>query len=352
LPLDRQKTSRTALLVLLLASMALVGFVAAPLAVPLFLAVVLAVFLAPLQLRMSQRLRGRRGLAAAILVVGVLLILVVPLASLSTVIVTEGIDGARFVLDTVRSEGVSGLLGHLPGPLQGLADRVLGYIGDLDELVQRGLAQQGSKAASAVGAAMSATGGVLFDLAMMLIALFFLLVQGEALLAWIDQASPLKPGRTRELFLEFKNVSYAVIVSTVVTAAVQSAAALVGYLIARVPHPMFFAGVTFFFALVPAIGAATVCLFAAALLVLTGHLYMAAFLAVWGFAVVGLVDNVVKPYLIRGGVEMAGAVVFFALIGGIGAFGMIGVLVGPLAVALFLALLRMYQRDYLQREPR
>jgi hypothetical protein len=62
--------------------------------------------------------------------------------------------------------------------------------------------------------------------------------------------------------------------------------------------------------------------------------------------VVGLVDNFVKPYLIRAGMEIRGAVVFFALIGGLSAFGPIGLLMGPLLVALFLALVRMYQRDY------
>ena len=75
---------------------------------------------------------------------------------------------------------------------------------------------------------------------------------------------------------------------------------------------------------------------------------MAIFLAVWGVAVVGLVDNVAKPFLMKGDVEMHGAVVFFALIGGIAAFGMVGLLVGPLAVAMLLAILRMYRRDYLK----
>jgi predicted PurR-regulated permease PerM len=129
---------------------------------------------------------------------------------------------------------------------------------------------------------------------------------------------------------------------------VQTLAALAGYLIAGVPKAVFFTGLTFFFALIPAIGAATVCLAAALVLLATGHPYMAGFLAVWGLVVVGLVDNVVKPFLIKGDVEMHGAVVFFALIGGIAAFGMIGLLVGPLAVAMLLALLRMYRRDYLK----
>jgi predicted PurR-regulated permease PerM len=134
--------------------------------------------------------------------------------------------------------------------------------------------------------------------------------------------------------------------STVVTAAIQAVAALGGYFIARVPHPIFFAGVTFFVAFIPAVGAGAVCLAAALLLYVTGHPYAALFLALWGLLVVGLVDNLAKPLLIKAGMEMRGAIVFFALVGGIGAFGAVGLLVGPLVVALFLALLRMYERDF------
>jgi predicted PurR-regulated permease PerM len=181
----------------------------------------------------------------------------------------------------------------------------------------------------------------------MLIALYFLLVRGRDFIAWTESVSPLAPAQTRQLMSEFRKVSYAVIVATVATAAVQAAVAWVGYLIAGVPHPMFFTTLTFFVALIPAIGAAGVCLFAALILVATGHPYMGLFLAVWGVAVVGLIDNIVKPFLIKGDLEMGGAVVFFALIGGIAAFGMVGLLVGPLAVATFLTLLRMYRRDFL-----
>ena len=70
------------------------------------------------------------------------------------------------------------------------------------------------------------------------------------------------------------------------------------------PYALFFTGLTFFFALIPAVGAAGVCLFAAFLLLVNGHPYMAAFLAAWGLVVVGLVDNVVKPYLIKGDIQM------------------------------------------------
>ena len=344
--MTQDQSARRFLFILLIASLIAVGFVAWPLASALLLAAVLAVVLAPLQKRLAAKLRGRRGLAAAAILLGVVLLVVVPLIGLSTVLVKEAGDGAKFIRDTVRSEGVTGLIDRLPGPLRNFGHKAAERLGDLGEFGQKHLSEQGPKAASAIASALVATGALLFDLAMMLIALFFLLVRGKEVLAWLDEVLPLRPAQTRELAAEFKKVSYAVIVATLLTAAVQAAAAFVGYLIAKVPHPFFFTIVTFFFAIIPAVGAGAVCLFAALILLATGHAYMAIFLAVWGVVVVGLIDNVVKPYLIKGDVEMGGAVVFFALIGGISAFGMIGLVVGPLALAIFLALLRMYRRDY------
>jgi predicted PurR-regulated permease PerM len=199
---------------------------------------------------------------------------------------------------------------------------------------------------AAVWAALSATGSFVFAAAMMLIALFFFLVQGDELVSWLDDTSPLRPGQTRELLAEFKKVSFSVIASSIITSGVQASAALIGFFITRVPHPIFFATVTFFVAFIPALGAASVCLFAAGILYLTGHPYWSLVLAVWGVVVVGLVDNVIKPFLIKAGMEMRSAVVFFSLIGGLAAFGAIGLIVGPLVVALFLALLRIYRRDF------
>ena len=126
----------------------------------------------------------------------------------------------------------------------------------------------------------------------------------------------------------------------------QTVAALMGYLLARVPVPFFFAAVTFFLALIPAIGAAVVCFAAAGLLLVTGHQWMALFLAIWGVLVVGLVDNVVKPLLVKRGLDMHGAIVFLSLLGGLAAFGTVGLVLGPLIVSFFLALIRIYERDY------
>lgn len=269
-----------------------------------------------------------------------LVLLIGPLIGMSAFVIKGAAAGVKFIQETVRGEGVTGLIERLPGPLDRYANEALARLGDLGQIEPQ-LSAQGGKAASAVGTALVATGSLLFQGAMMLIALFFLLVGGDALLSWVDSVSPLRRGQTRELLAEFRKVSAAVIVSTLITAGVQAAAAH------RVPDCRDAASDLLRCGHVfrrhdPAIGAASVCLFAALVLLVTGHPYMALFLGIWGVAIVGLVDNVVKPYLIKGDVEMEGVVVFFSVIGGIAAFGMAGLLIGPLAVALFLALLRIY----------
>lgn len=354
--MDGPSAAQRALFWLLIASMALVAFVLRPLAVALFLALVLATALWPLHARLTRLLRGKPKVSAGLFVLFVISVILGPLLGFSAFIVKEAAEATRFVSDTIRSEGVEGLLTRLPPPLESAARSGLERIPladgqGLDGTVQQTVSASGGQAAAAVGAAVAATGSLLFQAVMMLIALFFFLTQKEAVLHWVDRASPLRPGQTRELLQEFRNVSGAVIRSSILTAAVQAAAALVGYFIARVPHPLFFASVTFFVALIPAVGAAVVCVAAALLLFVTGHTVAAIFLAIWGVAVVGLADNVVKPLLIRGGVQMHGAVVFFSLLGGLTAFGTIGLLVGPLAVAFFIALLRIYRRDYGGRGP-
>jgi len=88
------------------------------------------------------------------------------------------------------------------------------------------------------------------------------------------------------------------------------------------------------------------CLGAAVLLLAMGKTWMALFLAIWGLAVVGTVDNVIKPLLVKRGLHMHGAIVFFSLLGGLAVLGTVGLLAGPLIVSFFLALIRIYQRDF------
>jgi predicted PurR-regulated permease PerM len=322
-----------------------------PVAAELLVAGVLAAVLWPVQRWLSARLGGRRGIAAGVLTLGVIVLLIGPLAALVALIIRDGSDGLRFVAETARSEPVRQLIDRLPDSAADVVRDALGRLPrDMGEAVGQAGAH-GEQTAAAVTRAVAATGSMLLKATLAMIALFFMLVRGDELVGWLDGVSPLRRGQTRELLSTFKKVSFAVVVATFVTSAVQALAALVGFIIAQVPNPVFFGTVTFFVAFIPAIGAASVSILAAGLLVLTGHPYMAIFLAGWGLVVVGLSDNVVRPMLIRRGMEIHGAIVFFALLGGLAAFGAIGLLIGPLVMSLFLSLLRIYHRDYTPEEP-
>jgi predicted PurR-regulated permease PerM len=338
---------------LLLAATALfVALVVRPLAMALFVATVLAVVLWPVHRRLAIKLGDRPNPASALVVLGVALLLGAPLLSFSTFLVRERSEGLEFVSTLLRSEGVTGLVKKLPAPLERWATEILSRVPEkadsasMDERVLQRVRAEPGKAVAVVGAVASATGSMIFQATMMLLALYFLLLHGLELVAWLDGVLPLPHGQTRELLTEFKTVSYALVLSAVVTSGAQAFAALIGYLIAQVPHPLFFAALTFFVAFIPVLGAASVCLVAALILFSRGHSYMALFLALWGLAVVGLVDNLVKPMLISSGVKMSGAIVFFALVGGLSAFGTPGLFIGPMVVAFFLALLRIYKRDF------
>jgi predicted PurR-regulated permease PerM len=299
---------------------------------------------------MTRAFRGRDNLSAGLICFGVIVALLLPLTGFTAFFITEATDGIRFIQETLRKEGVDGLVERLPAPARNLANRALERLPmeeeQLDKTLQQQVTSQGGTAAKAVTGVVTATGSFAFQTVMMLIALFFLLVDGKKLVLWIESVSPLKRGQTEEILREFRLVVISVLASSLATAGVQTAAALVGYLIARVPVPFFFAAVTFFLALIPAIGAAVVCFAAAGLLLVTGHQWMALFLAIYGVVVVGLVDNIVKPLLVKRGLDMHGAIIFFSLLGGLAAFGTVGLVLGPLIVSFFLALIRIYERDY------
>jgi predicted PurR-regulated permease PerM len=333
------RTARAVLVILAVLAIALLLVIALPFATPLFVAAVLAGALAPWMEWLSRAFKGRRNAAAALLTAAVLVAVVGPLSGLGAVLVPQMVAGFAWMRAALASEGLAGLVLRVPESLRPIAEQLHRAIpGTLDRL-QELVTAEGGRAASVVGNLLSATGAFVLRSILMLIALFFMLVDGPALVHWLNEAIPLKRGQVSELLRDFRRVTVTVLVSTLLTAAVQSGFAFVGYLIARVPNPIFLA-------LVPVVGATVVVLAVAAVQIGTGHVAGGVFLAIFAVGVVGMVDNVVKPIFIRGGVSIHGAVIFFALFGGLAAFGPIGFLVGPLAVSFLVAVVRMYRRDY------
>lgn len=341
---------RRVLIGLAVLAVVLVLYVASPFAEALLMAAVLASALSPAFERLAARMGQRRTVAGGLFLALVIFALVLPVAGIVLAVAEQADNAFRPMRARFQDAGINGVLDELPEPLPKLARKALEYLPrggqQLEELVKT----LTGRILGSVGYLFVATGNLVFQVSMMLVGFFFLLVDGPLLLRWLAMVSPLTHRQMRELFSSFRDVSVAVLVGSVGTALIQTLVALVGYLIAGAGHALLLSTATFFGAFIPLVGAGSVVVASAVILYLTGNPASAAFLGIWGVVVVSSIDNFVKPMLMRGKLEVNTGVTFFALLGGVAAFGPVGLLVGPLSVAFLLAVVRMCRKEL--AEPR
>ena len=178
----------------------------------------------------------------------------------------------------------------------------------------------------------------LFGFAVMLFLLFFFLRDGDDMMARSRGLIPLDEERKDRLFLQLSNVTRAIMFGTSVTALAQGFLVGVGFAIAGLPSPVVFGVLAALLSLLPIGGAAFVWAPAVVWLFLDGRWGYAIFMLAWGLMLGGL-DNVLRPLLISGRAKISALAVFVGVLGGIPAFGAIGIIAGPVVLSLVLALL-------------
>ncbi|MEI7704494.1 MAG: AI-2E family transporter [Deltaproteobacteria bacterium] len=322
----------------------LAWLVVRPFAGILFMAAVLATVLGPVVAWVERRTGGKRGRAAVLVTFGLLLATLGPLTAMTALLVQQASNAVNWLTNAVHQEGFAGLIARLPVGVQPLAARLTERIPhgarEFEDAIQSTL---GAGAFSTMGGVLQATGSALSSLLLFFVALFFLIADGPRLVAWAKKAIPLPAGKAAALLGYLRTVTSSVVISTLATSGVQAVLALIGYFIAGVPSAIFFAILTLFTSLIPAVGTMLVWLPLALLKIGTGHTAKGLFLLAWGILVVGMADNFVKPALIRRGVAFPVGLVFFALLGGLAAFGPVGLVAGPLTLALVVAVVQAWQ---------
>ncbi len=175
--------------------------------------------------------------------------------------------------------------------------------------------------------------------------MYFVLRNWAEIARRVEYLMPINPHHTRRLMRETRRLGRTVVVGNFGTAVIQGVIAGVGYEIAHLPQPVFFAGMTAVASLVPVFGTLLVWVPAGFVLVFTGHVGSGIFELIWGsLAVVGFCDYVVRPKLVGRGETMSTWMTFVALFGGLKLFGFVGFLLGPLLVGVAVSTLRLYAR--------
>ncbi len=317
--------------------------VLAPLDDALGWAAVLAFMLHPLHRRLAIGLKRRRALSAAILTVATPFVILAPLSVL-TVVFAEQAIGLLHYLHRHPFIGFPALIDRLEHyPLVGTA---MDWISrnlppnalDLHTWFTGASTALLKSAASAGGNVAFGLFGTVISFFMMLFVLFFLLRDGERFLQQAIALIPLPAERRDPLLKYLADVTRAVVYGSTMTAIIQGLFVAAGFALAGLPSPLVFGVVAMIASLLPA-GAMVVLVPAVLYLLIQAHWGLAIFLAFWG-AGLALVENVVRPLLTAHRANVSTLAVFVGAIGGVSAFGILGLVLGPVLLSFVVALVR------------
>jgi len=177
--------------------------------------------------------------------------------------------------------------------------------------------------------------------------LFFLLRDGRSILRRMTVLLPLGPDQVRRLFALVTETLGAIVYGTLAMAVIQGTLTGLAFWFLGLTSPAVWGLLASFLAALPIVGTTLVWFPAACMLLLSGHWIKGVLLLIWGVVAVHPVDNILRPYLIGGRVRLSMLYVFFAVIGGLKAFGALGLFIGPLVLAITVALLTFLRKERL-----
>jgi predicted PurR-regulated permease PerM len=287
------------------------------------------------------RLVRSPSLAAALATTFVMLVLIVPAVVLGAAIVNEaGELYAALSEKTAQEGGWGSYLAHvLEKPLQWVGRYVDVSNFDLRRAVLNRLQQISAFLLAEAGALAGNLTAFIVNLVITLFTLFFLFREGKAILRRMGVVLPLSSSQYERLVNGISNTIIATVYGGLAVAAAQGALTGLALWACGIRSPVLWGVVASFFALIPLIGSAAVWLPAALFLILSGHWVKGVLLIAWGAAVVGTVDNILRPYLMGEQMRMHTLLIFFAVLGGVQVFGFLGLFVGPVVLAFTITLL-------------
>ena len=316
-----------------------------PFLMPLGWAAVFAVIFYSLNKRLEQR--WGRNLSAALSTAGVTLILIVPALLLMTLFVREGIDATR----DLQASMAAGEYGGFNRAWGWIAAHVAAQTDiNLPGLVRQGASRLGGYLASELGAVLRNIALFLFELVVMLFALFYFLRDGAAIMRRIRLFLPFEEAVREKMLAEARDLIFASVTTSLVIAAVQGIICGGAFAIVGVGSPLFWGVVMAFLSLLPVVGAWPVWILAAIWLFSTGHAARALLLVGVCGGLGSTIDNILRPVLLGGRSSLNGLLVFISVLGGIAVFGALGVVLGPIVVATAVGVLDVYSEKEIRND--
>ena len=345
--IERDKKLSLAFLLLFAAATLYLSFVIArPFLTPILSATLIAIAIYPLYLKLIRTFRNRGG--AALLTTFLVFIAIV----LPTVLIIEKLAHETTAVYGWLKERQA-VEGGWREYFQTLVDPPVQWVADRTGMSAEELRGTALDRLQAVNAALlnfaKSTllniGGTIVDTVIMLLTLFFLLRDGECIRDRIGAILPLEGQRYQQLIHTISTSITANVYGVVAVAAAQGTLGAIGYTIAGLPSVVLWSVATAVMSMIPLAGAASAWIAGTLYLLVVGNWGKAVFLAIWGAGVISTADNIVRPLVLSRGVKLHTLLIFFSLLGGVRAFGIIGLFLGPIIVSVAMALLEILEEE-------
>lgn len=285
----------------------------------------------------------RKTLAAFSTTLIVFAVIVLPLILLSSLLVREVAD-LYTDLSGGGSGGIKSLLTQVETTLE---QQFPGFSGTL----QSGIGSAVGWSASHLSTIFTATLSTILTFVLSILGSFYFFRDGKELMQLLIKASPLPETEDKIIFDRIATAVRAVATGTLFLAIIQGTLVAVGFLLFGINRAVLWGSIASLGALMPGIGTTIVTVPAIMYLFFTEQVTMAVGLLIWSVLIVGLVDNILGPYLISRGNNMHPFVILISVLGGIALFGPLGFIIGPVVTTLFFVLLEIYNQYIIKDEP-
>lgn len=318
--------------------------------VPLTWAALLAFIFYPLHVRLIQVLRGRKSFASFCLTTVVILVVMVPTVLLITVLANESAALYQSSSEFVTSGQLQQFFDKLKASAPARATRTLlpmleSWNVDLGAMAMKaGNTLSSFLVSQAAGIAKNVAAFVI-DFFLTTFALFFFFRDGARIIGGIRGMLPMEPEHQDMLLGRLYDTLSAVVQGTLVVAVAQGVLLGLGFWALGVPFALVLGCAAAFFSLLP-VGSTAVWGGVAVYLLFSGLFWRALLLVIWGTVVLGMLDNVIRPLIIGERAEIPTVLLFFGILGGLQAYGLLGVFLAPVIIAMVVAFFRIYKERY------
>jgi predicted PurR-regulated permease PerM len=297
-------------------------------------AIVFYTLFKPWYVRLTEKKKMNRTLAAVIFILFSLVVLILPFFALSLLIIkriTHFAENPQIIQDVVNkivslaeSKGI-----NLPEMQNSAVEKVSGFALKLFPSVLNG--------------AMSGFIG----LAVLYFLMYFMLVDHEKFEKGLSKYLPFSSSDSHVLVEELKNITYSNVIGQAVIALIQGGLIVIGFLIFKIPDPLFWGMISFFLSFIPLLGTPLVFIPAGIYMLATQNTFSGVGILLWGFVLVMNIDNIIRLILAKRLGDVHPIITIIGLLVGIPYFGILGLVFGPLLISYFVLIVKIYERHFL-----